>query len=177
MAKNNNQQELYGFNIYKDKKGRMIYYDMIKKRAVYIPAFDMKMFSFYKYRYIFVVSAFIVLQTLLTEWFELNYIIPIIISFAILAILEVKFRRFIANKQPVKHFKKEECTGYIDILNTQDKNKMILKIILYIVLGVLLVLNAYDRQYNGMTIVFCWIIAIACCSYAIVQLIAMNKRK
>ena len=62
----NNDNSIYGLNIYEDKKGRIIYKDFLMKNAVYIPTFDFKMFSFYRYRYIIGVSSFIVLQTLFT---------------------------------------------------------------------------------------------------------------
>ena len=43
----NNDNSIYGLNIYEDKKGRIIYKDFLMKNAVYIPTFDFKMFSFY----------------------------------------------------------------------------------------------------------------------------------
>ena len=39
----NNDNSIYGLNIYEDKKGRIIYKDFLMKNAVYIPTFDFKM--------------------------------------------------------------------------------------------------------------------------------------
>ncbi len=180
MAKKNKNikdDAIYGFNIYEDKKGRLIYYDMFKKRAVFIPTFDYKQFSFYRYRYLMAVSAFIVLQTLLAEWLHLHFLVPVCISLAVLILMEIKFRRFLSEKQVVKHFNKEECTGYMDVLNTQDPSKMGLKVVLYCALGILLVINAYDKQYDTFILVCCWAIAIVCIIYSLIQLFAMSRRK
>lgn len=175
--KNKAPDNIYGLNIYEDKKGRLIYYDILKKRAVFIPAFDFKQFSFYRYRYIIALSVFVVLQTLLTEFFSIHYLVPIGITLIIYFFLELKFRQFINDKQPVKHFDKKDCKGYFDILNTQDPQKMILKAVLYVLLGALLVFNAYDKNYQGFTLIFCWLILIVCIGVSALQLIAYFKRK
>lgn len=168
---------IYGFNIYEDEKGRIIYNDILTKNAVYIPTFDYKQFTFYKYRYILTVSTFIVLQTLLVDMFELNALIPFVITILVWLTMEYKFRKFLKEKQPVKHFDKTQCKGYFDVLNSQDTSKMFLKAILYVALGVLLVLNAYQKAYAGFVLLFCWGIAVVCIFYAVLQVVAYSKRK
>ena len=166
---------IYGLNIYEDKKGRIIYKDFLMKNAVYIPTFDYKMFSFYRFRYIIVVSSFIVLQTLFSM-FNIPTLASNLMTIFIFFFLEFKFRMFLKQKQTVKHFNKADCLGYIDILNRQDPTKMLLKAVLYILLGVLIVYNGYDKSYVGVSLAFCWLIMIICVFYGLLQFYAYSKR-
>lgn len=177
INKTDKPDNIYGLNVYEDSKGRLIYYDILKKQAVYIPTFDFKMFSFYKYRYMLTVATLIVLTTLLSEFFQWNILLPIVITVAVYVTLETKFRKFINTKQVVKHFNKEECKGYFDIVNSQDPTKMMIKIGLYVVLGVLLVVNAYDKHYEGFTMIFSWGAMVMCMGVALLQIFALSKRK
>ena len=172
----NNDNSIYGLNIYEDKKGRIIYKDFLMKNAVYIPTFDFKMFSFYRYRYIIGVSSFIVLQTPFTL-FHASVLLSNILTIFIFVFLEYKFRVFLKEKQKVKKFNKSEYIGYIDVLNKQDPTKMLLKAVLYIALGILILYNGYDKSYVGVSLAFCWLIMIVCVFYGLIQFYAFSKRK
>ena len=172
----NNDNSIYGLNIYEDKKGRIIYKDFLMKNAVYIPTFDFKMFSFYRYRYIIGVSSFIVLQTLFIL-FHASVLLSNILTIFIFVFLEYKFRVFLKDKQKVKKFNKSEYIGYIDVLNKQDPTKMLLKAVLYIALGILILYNGYDKSYVGVSLAFCWLIMIVCVFYGLIQFYAFSKRK
>lgn len=179
MAKRNNNEsnKVYGLNVYEDKKGRIIYYDMFKKQGLYIPTFDYKQFSIYKMRYIIDLSAFVILQALLTQFFEVNFLVPCVLTVFVFLFFEYKFRKFLSTKSVVKHFKKEECKGYFDIISGEDKNKLLIKGVLYILLGVLLVFNGYDRAYTGFTMMFCWLVMVLCLGASVLQFMAYAKSK
>lgn len=170
-------ETVYGLNIYKDSKGRYIYDHPLLKEAYYIPAYDMKSFQIYRMRFILAIAAYIVLQTILTDMFQMNWIWPLVSGVLIFILIEFKFYSFVKKLQPVKKFVKEDCLSYFDVLAKQDANKIIAKIFAYILLGVLMVINSYQKNYTGFLLLFSWGIGIVCVAYGIIQILAFQKSK
>ena len=173
----NKTTQIKGINVYVDEKLRTIYYHPITNRAVYIPSFEEKKFNIFQKRYLLVACAFILLTTILADWFELPAYVPILISLALLVGMEFKFNQYVKGLQPVKHFDKNKCTGYYDILALEDKNKMIARILAYPALGIVMVLNAYVSDYGKVTVAACWIIMIGLLAYAANLAYSLTKRK
>lgn len=181
MAKKSNiQQEItppVGFNIYQDKKKRTIYKHPFLKKAVYIPIYDFKTFDLYRKRYILVISVFVVLFTLLSDWFGIPWWVTIFISLLIWIFMEFKFYKFLQNEQPVKHFTPKEYSGYYDNFEMQGTNKVLLKTVLYVAIGVLIVYNSYYSGYTGMYTLASWAVLGVCLVYAVFQLLVLLKVK
>ena len=176
QIKNENPQ-VRGINVYVDEKLRTIYYHPFTKKAVYVPAFENKKFNIYQKRYLLAACAFILLTTILADWFEVPAYVPVLITIALIAATEFKFNQFINSLQPVKHFNKEKCFGFYDALAKEDKNKMIARIIAYVALGVVMVINAYESHFTMVSLVACWIIMIGLVLYSSVLAYSLTKRK
>ena len=168
--------QVKGINVYVDEKQRTIYYHPLTKKAVYIPSFENKKFNIYQKRYLLAACAFILLTTILADWFEISAIVPVLITVAFMIGTEVKFNQFIKGLQPVKHFNKEKCFGFYDALAQEDKGKMIARIIAYTALGVVMVLNAYQSNFGPVTLASCWIIMIGLLMYSTVLAYSLTKR-
>lgn len=154
-----------GTNIYKDAKGRIIYYYPLTKQAWYVPKYDFRKFNRLRSRFLISVAAFMVLLTILQEWFQIPFWIPLVISIALAVVLEMSFAKLLKTMQPVKKFNKDELQPTISLeLNPEARTKLILKIVLLIVLGVLIVFNAYEQHYETMVIFFCYL-AMALCFF------------
>lgn len=166
-----------GFNLYQDQKNRTIYKYPFSKKAVYIPVYDYKTFELYRKRHILVISVFVVIFTFLSEWFNLPWWVSVLCSLVLWAAIEFKFYRFLQKEQPVKHFKPNEYTGYYDNFEIQDINKIIIKTVLYILLGALIVCNSYYSNYQGMYLVASWFVLAVCVIYAIFQITVTIKAK
>ena len=169
--------QVTGINVYTDEKKRTIYCNPLTKAAVYIPTFEEKRFNIYQKRFLLAACAFILLTTILADWFELPAYVPILICVALLLVMEVKFHQFLKGLQPVKHFNKEKCFGFYDALAEEDKGKMIARIIAYTALGVVMVLNAYQSNFGIVTLVACWIIMAGLLIYSGVLAYSLTKRK
>lgn len=152
-----------GSNLYKDSKGRMIYYYPLTKQACYIPKFDYRKFNLYQSRYLISVAAFMVLVTILQEWFHTPFWIPLVISGALAVILEIRFQKFLKSMQPVKKFDKEKLTPTVSMtMDSEARTKTLIKIVLLVLLGILIVINAYQSHYSQMLVIFCYL-AMAFC--------------
>ena len=173
----NRNDQIKGLNVYTDEKNRVIYYHPLTKKAIYVPAFEQKTFSMYQKRYLLAACAFILLTTILADWFELPTFVPLLITIVGVVLVEFNFHKYLNKLQPVKHFNKEKCTGYFDILEGEDKTKMILRIILYLALGIVLVINAYVSKYDQISIVACWIILIGLVAYVGTLIYSLIRKK
>lgn len=169
--------QVNGINVYKDEKQRTIYAHPFTKKAVYIPTFEEKKFNIYQKRFLLAACAFILLTTILADWFELPAYVPILICVALLLVMEFKFHQFLKGLQPVKHFNKEKCFGFFDALAQEDKGKMIARIIAYTALGVVMVLNAYESNFGIVTLTACWIIMAGLLLYSGILAYSLTKRK
>lgn len=181
MAKKSNVHQEYsapvGFNLYQDEKNRTIYKHPLIKQAVYIPTYDYKMFDLYRKRYILTVSVFVVLFTLLNEWFGIPFWVSILIALLVWAFMEWKFYSFLKNEQPVKKFQPEKYKGYYDNFEAQGLGKVILKTVLYLLIGILIVFNSYYEGYDGAYLVISWIVLGLVILYAIFQIVVYAKVK
>lgn len=164
-----------GFRLYQDDKNRTIYKHPFFKEAVYIPTYDYKTFELYRKRYILVISVFVVLFTLLSDWFNIPWWVSIVIALAVWVFLEIKFYKFIQGEQVVKHFQPSQYRGYFDNFEAQGTNKFIIKTILYLLLGILIVYNSYLQNYDGMYLIASWAVLAVCIIYVVFQIVVFFK--
>lgn len=180
MKRNANVKEsntFYGLNIYRDKKGRTIYSHPLIKPAVYVAPYDMRYFQIYRLRFIIAIATYIVLQAIIADFYELSPLIPLALTFVIFLAIEFKFISFVKRMQPAKGFNKQACESYWDVIGRQDTSKLLAKIVLYFLLGVLVVVNAYQKQYDGFVFLFSWAILVVCVGYSFLQIYALFKAK
>lgn len=169
--------QISGLNIYIDSKKRTIYYNPLRKKAWYVPKYDFKKFQMYKMRYMAAIAATLVGWTILNDWFKLPMWVAFAVGLLVWAWMEYGFYKFQNGLQPVRKFDKSQLKSTFDMnMNPEDKSRNWVKIALYVILGVLLVFNAYDQGYAGWTLYACWFAGILCCCYAIF-LVYMMLRK
>ena len=181
MARNSKvKQEItapVGLNLYQDEKNRTIYKHPFLKQAVYIPTYDYRTFELYRKRYILAISVFVVLFTLLNEWFGVPFWVSIAISVLVWLFLEWKFYKFLQTEQPVKKFQPKTYKDYYDNFEAQSTEKIVLKTILYLLLGALIVYNSYYSNYQGLYIIASWAVLALCIAYAIFQIVVLVRVK
>lgn len=146
-----------GKNLYFDKKRRMIYTSPMLREALYLPKYDYKRFNRYKSRYIITAATFMILATSLNEWFEMPLWVSLVATLLVFAGIELSFYKFQKTLTVVKDFGKANATSTIDNEISSDmRTKCWIKIVLYVILGVLIVVNAYQSHYSNLIIGLCW---------------------
>ncbi len=167
---------LVGVNLYTDPKGRLVYIHPMTKKAVYIASYDEKKFVMYKRRYLIVLAALMLLYSLVTVMLEQPIWIPALLSLLLWIGLEYSFMKFLKTLQPVKKLKMEDLTPtYEAQISPEEKQKYWIRVGLYVLLGVLLVFNAYHEQYTGFTLAFCWAAGLFCAGCGVYQMWILSK--
>lgn len=167
---------LVGVNLYTDAKGRLVYIQPITKKAVYVASYDEKKFITYKRRYLIVLAALMLLYSLVTVMFKQPIWIPAVLTLLLWIGLEYSFNKFLNTMQPVKKLKMDDLTPtYEAQISPEEKQKYWIRVGLYVLLGVLLVFNAYQQKYTGFTLVFCWAAGIFCAGCGVYQIWILNK--
>lgn len=126
--------------VIKDKKGRFIFYDDKKKTGYIIPEKQLTLFFLLSYRHIFLVVLTFFLYTL-------NIPYPFLIGFGIVFFGGVEF---FYQKKLLPGFKKIE-NYHINVTKQYgkpSKNTVLLKVLLYLVLGALLVILGIEKYAN-----------------------------
>ncbi|MEY8380712.1 hypothetical protein [Ileibacterium valens] len=158
---------LSGLNLYIDKKNRIIYYNPLVKKAVMIPKSDYRKFNMYRTRYLAVISAFLIMAILFEEWFHWPLWLAFVLSLIIYAGFEFSFYKFVNRLPDAPKFNKESCVHTYDLsIQPKDRTRAKVKIVLYFILGILLVVNAYQMNYDPSMLIMCWIAMICCFAYA-----------
>ncbi len=136
MAKQNILIE--GRNIYFDRHNRPVYYVKSQKRGYRISSDMEKQFKTLNSRLVIAVIMFIFLYLI----FNINIYISAAASLAGLGFLEYRFRKLLSNCTIIENFepKKDSKTN----LSTDTSvGGLVLRMVLYLVCGVLLIANAY----------------------------------
>lgn len=169
-----------GKNLYIDKKRRIIYLSPYLHQALYLPKFDYKKFNRYKSRYLVVAATFMILATAFDAWFHWPIWAAVVITACVWAGLEFSFYQFQKTLVVDKNFDATKCTPTIDaVISPEQRSKCQLKIVLYLLLGVLLVFNAYDQHYSMIIIAGCWAAMLYCfyTAYKLIRLLMKSPKK
>ena len=140
------KKKLRGINIYLDELDRNVYVDPIGKEAYLIQESNFQMYNFYSNRFILVIGAVVLFAS-----FFGSFYLSVAITVLLFGLLEFFFRRrFLPTLIKLDNFKPDRKLSYEDqeTMNN-DKKKTILKVIMFILLGVLLGINAYMEGYQG----------------------------
>ena len=146
---------LSGRNIYTDKKGRVIFYDMITKKGYLV---DKKHEN----------------SALFFTWLQAA------VAWAVMmAIAEFAFRRgFLKKLEVVNDVDFERRVSALQyIVENKAKGKVIVLIVLYLLLAVLVILNAYVEKYSVGLCVLSGGIALVGVYFAILHIVALTKMK
>ena len=153
---------LSGRNIYTDKKGRVIFYDMITKKGYLVDKKHENSALFFKNRFVVLLFAAIL--------FGATFL---------MAIAEFAFRRgFLKKLEVVNDVDFERRVSALQyIVENKAKGKVIVLIVLYLLLAVLVILNAYVEKYSVGLCVLSGGIALVGVYFAILHIVALTKMK
>lgn len=163
-----------GLHIYEDNKGRDVYYDIFTKKGYVIQEKNRQTYSKYENRYLLVIILIILLCSITNM-----YLLSIIIGVVVAGVYEFSFRyKFLDGLVCLNNFKPDKKNSIIDqIASSGQKNKVIIKIVLYIALAVLIVLNGYRQNLSTLLMVICYIVAVFGIASAVVNFIALTRMK
>ena len=135
-------QILSGNNIYRDKHGFAIYYDKRHQIGYRIGKDREKEFKTYQQRFAIALVAFVFFYIL----FKLNIYLSIVLSVAVYALLEYRFRKLLSKFTRVQNFKPSDKVNQFDMMEEEKTSKILLRIALYAALSILIVVNAYTND-------------------------------
>lgn len=172
MTKNN--VSLAGRNIYLDIYGDKVYYNSFDKNGYVISPQVEQKFRVGYYRYSIIVIALV----LLGDYFK-SLQNTLLVGVAAVALSELYFRLiFLKKLKCIKNFKRERKTSKLEsIINGQEKEKAMMKLIAYILLSVLIVINGIQQNYNIVFMGLSLVISIFAIYSAIINGIAFSKMK
>lgn len=175
MKNNFKSNELEGLYIYTDKKNQKIYLDPITKNGYVITPEKQNTFKVYSNTFLFGVLSAIFIYMI----FEFSWWICLIIGVVVFAFLQWRFRRFLANCTMYKNYKPDKKNTR-EIYNSPT-SLIILKTVLYLVLGTLFVVTVAlnygkgDVMLNGACV--CCAIACAFIGFKYISVLIARKKK
>lgn len=168
--KKNEKLKIGGMHIYVDHRGRAIYYDVITKIGYVMDDYEN---AYRPYAMRFVIGIF---AAVMMSMFVLPMWMCGLIGFAAYGFMEVKFRLFLKKLPQLLDFKPEKRAGMVDTAANEEPKKIIAKLVLYMLLAVLIIINAYDQKYDGVMLAANWLIAAFGAYFAIIQIMALLKK-
>lgn len=164
--------DLAGMNIYLDKCGNTVYYNIFDKKGYIVSNKIEQKFRVFYYRY-FLIVAFLVLLGDYFKTFSNTLFVGVVAS----VLIEFYFRNiFLKKLKCVKDFKRDKKISKIEnIINNSEKEKMIMKSCAYIVLGILLVISTIQQNYNLAFVILNMLIIMYSVYSVVINLIAFNK--
>ena len=163
---------LSGRNIYTDKKGRVIFYDMLTKKGYLIDKKSENSAVFFKNRFVVILFAAILFGATFLS------VIQAVIVWAVMMVLaEFTFRRvFLKKLEPVTDVDFERRVSALQyIIENKEKSRVIVLIILYFLFAVLVVLNAYTEGYSVKLWVFSACLSVVGIYFGVLHVIALIK--
>lgn len=155
-----------GMNIYFDKKNRTIYYSPITKKAYQVPPGDFKRFRMFKSRYMAVFAAFLILILIFGDMLGMSLWVPIVLTLVVWGLFEFFYYKFLNSLPLYKNFDKSRLRSSYDFpISNEERKKSWLRVVLYFVLGILLVVNAYQNDYGTAMLAACYAAMALCFFY------------
>ena len=165
---------LSGRNIYTDKRGRTIYYDLVTRRGYLIDKANENSAVFYKNRFVVILFAAILFGATFLSWLQA------LIAWAIMmALAEFAFRRvFLKKLDPVTDVDFERRVSALQyIIENKERGRVIVLAFLYLLFAVLIILNAYVEKYSVGLLIFSGCLALVGFYFGILHIIALTKMK
>ena len=165
---------LSGRNIYTDKKGRIIFYDMITKTGYLVDKKHENSAVFFKNRFVVILFAAILFGATFLSWMQA------VIAWAVMmALAEVAFRKvFLKELEPARDINFEKRVSALQyIIENKEKGRVIVLAVLYFLFAVLVVLNAYMEKYGTGLWVFSGCLALVGIYFGTLHVIALTKMK
>ncbi|KLE17164.1 hypothetical protein [Clostridium sp. C8] len=165
---------LSGNNIYLDLYGDAVYYNIFNKNGYIISKQMEQKFKIFYYRY----SIIFIFMVLMGDYFKSlqnTFLIGIVVT----VLVEIYFRTIFLNKlKVIKNFKRERKTSKLEsIVNSKEKEKIVMKACAYALLSVLLILNAIQQNFNALFLTLSILGAVYSIYIGIINIIAFRRIK
>lgn len=165
---------LSGNNIYLDRYGDAVYYNIFNKNGYIISKQMEQKFKIFYYRY----SIIFIFMVLMGDYFKSlqnTFLIGIVVT----VLVEIYFRRIFLNKlKVIKNFKRERKTSKLEsIVNSKEKEKIVMKACAYALLSVLLIINAIQQNFNVLFLTLSILGALYSIYIGVINVIAFRRIK
>lgn len=165
---------LAGNNIYLDMYGDNVYYNFIDKKGYLISKEVEQKFSLLYNRY----AILLIVLVLLGDYFD-SLSNTLLVGCAAAIGVELYFRFiYLKGLKVVKNFKKNKKLSKVEALaRTKESQKIMMKGCAYVFLGILVVLNAIEQNFNMVFILLSLVIAGYSIYLSAISFIACKKIK
>lgn len=169
-----NVSNLVGTNIYLDRYGDAVYYNIFNKNGYVIPKSEDQRFRVLYNRY----SIIFIVLILLGDYFS-SLQSTLLVGIGVIVLTEAFFRGIYLNKlKVIKNFKREKKTSILEqTINSKEKEKIIMKAFAYVFLSILLVINAIQQNFNAVFLILSCLVAMYSFYSAIINTVAFIKIK
>lgn len=170
----NNAAHICGMNIYSDRYGNTVYYNIFNKVGYIISKDYEQKFRVLYNRY----SIIIVVLILLGDYFK-TLENTLIVGAIALILVEMYFRmHFLKKLKSIENFKREHKISKMQqTIKQGEKDKTVMKALAYMAFGVLLIINALQQNFNTAFIALSGIASVYSFYSGIINMIAFAKMK
>lgn len=170
----NNTANLYGNNLYLDRYENTVYYNIFDKNGYIISKQIEPKFRLFYHRY----SIIFIVLILLGDYFK-TFQNTFLVGIGTIVLVELYFRMFFLKKlRVIKEFKRERKTSMLEsIVNSNEKEKTLMKACAYALLSVLIILNAIQQNFNALFLTLSILGAVYSIYIGIINIIALSKMK
>lgn len=167
-----NDYQPKGFFVYQNDKGQCVYSDLFTTGGYIISRSDYKKYQVYALRYILGVVIVALLSTLIAM--KPSIIVGVLTVIVGEILFRVKFLGKTCTYDP--KFRKSEASSFLDkITKSSDPSKKLIKAILFVVFGVLIVINAYQQNYTGFFMILSWAVGVISEIFAVLFFVSFIK--
>ena len=165
---------LAGNNLYLDIYGNTVYYNIFDKNGYIVSKEVEQKFRLLYYRY----SIVIIVLILLGDYFK-SLQNTLIVGVGAVALVEVYFRAIYLKKlKVIKNFKRDKKVSKLELMvRSKEKEKIVMKACAYILLSVLIVLNAIQQNFNIVFMILSGIVAVYSIYSGALNIVAASKIK
>ena len=169
-----NVANLSGNNIYLDMYGEKVYYNIFDKNGYIISKQVEQKFRLFYYRY----SVIFIVMILLGDYF-ISLQNTLLVGGGVIVLVELYFRLFFLKKlKVIKDFKRERKTSILEsTINSKEKEKTMMKAIAYVLLSILIIMNAIQQNFNIIFLILSGLVAVYSFYIAIINTIAFSRMK
>lgn len=164
--------DLAGMNIYLNKYGNTVYYNIFDKKGYIVGHKIEQKFRLFYYRYFIIIA----LLVLLGDYFK-TFENTLLVGGGAAIIVEVYFRKiFLKKLKSIDNFKREKKVDKIEmIVETRNKESIIMKACAYVFLSILIVINALQQNFNIAFVILSVMISMYAIYSAVLSTIALRR--
>ena len=165
---------LAGNNIYLDRYGDRVYYNVFDKNGYIVSEQVEQKFKLFYHRY----STIFIVIILLGDYFN-SFQNTLLVGLGAGVLVELYFRFiFLKKLKVVKNFKRERKTSKLEsLINSKEKEKVIMKACAYVLLSILIILNSIQQNFDTILITLSIIGSLYSFYIGVLNLIAFIKMK